>query len=95
VLRNKLFDEWDAAGRPPMGRRPGEGTTIGTRRSLDGELFEWPRYAVGVITPDFEGDFDYAPMWAGESVAVVNDVRPAAEIVRDLVGDAEAALGGD
>jgi nitronate monooxygenase len=94
VLHNRLFEEWEAAGRPPAGGRPGEGTTIGTRRSLDGELFEWPRYAVGVITPDFEGDFDLAPMWAGESVAVVNDIKPAGEIVRELVRDAEAALAG-
>ena len=94
VLRNKLVEEWEAAGRPPPGQRPGEGTTIGTKRSLGGSLVEWPRYAVGVITPDFEGDFDLAPMWAGKSVAVVNDVKPAGEIVRELVRDAEAALAG-
>jgi NAD(P)H-dependent flavin oxidoreductase YrpB (nitropropane dioxygenase family) len=51
-----------------------------------------PRYAVGTVPPDFEGDIEYAPLWAGESCSVVNDIKPAAEIVRDLVGDAEAAL---
>jgi len=30
---------------------------------------------------------------AGESWCVVNDIKPAREIVRDLVRDAEAALG--
>ncbi|HLQ56490.1 MAG TPA: nitronate monooxygenase [Streptosporangiaceae bacterium] len=30
--------------------------------------------------------------WAGESCAVVNDIKPAAEIVRDLMLEAEAAL---
>ncbi len=44
--------------------------------------------------PDFEGDVEYAPMWAGESCGVVNDVKPAGEIVRDIVRDAEAALRG-
>lgn len=92
ILRNKLFDEWDAAGRPPPGQRPGEGTAVGTRRTWRGELFDWPLYAIGVITPEFEGDFDRAPMWAGESVAVVNNVKPAGEIVRDLVRDAERML---
>ena len=38
------------------------------------------------------GDVEYAPLWAGESCNVVNDIKPAAEIVRDLVRDAEAAL---
>ncbi len=54
---------------------------------------EWPRYAVGMIPPDFDGDPEDAPMWAGESASSVNDIKPAAEIVRDLVREAEAALG--
>lgn len=92
VLRNtKTFQEWDAAGRPPPGKRPGEGTTIGTLRR-PWRSFEWERYAVGMVTPDFEGDVEYAPMWAGESCSVVNDIKPAATIVRDLARDAEAAL---
>lgn len=41
---------------------------------------------------DFDGDPDDAPMWAGESVSSVNDIKPAAEIVSELVRDAEAAL---
>jgi hypothetical protein len=53
---------------------------------------DWPQYAVGSIPPDFEGDLERVPMFAGESCTVVNDIKPAAEIVRDLVRDAEAAL---
>jgi hypothetical protein len=45
-----------------------------------------------MLTPDFEGDFEYAPFWAGESCSVVNEIKPAAAIVQDLVRDAEAAL---
>ena len=30
VLRNKAVAEWEAAGRPPSGQRPGEGTVFGT-----------------------------------------------------------------
>jgi nitronate monooxygenase/enoyl-[acyl-carrier protein] reductase II len=91
VLRNKVVREWEAAGRPPRGRRPNEDVPIG-RSHRPWTDFEWPRYAPGMITPDFEGDPDYAPMWAGESCSVVNDIKPAAEIVRDLARDAEAAL---
>jgi NAD(P)H-dependent flavin oxidoreductase YrpB (nitropropane dioxygenase family) len=92
TLPNKTFEEWDAAGRPPPGKRPGEGTPIGTRLSSWGERQPWPRYATGMLTPDFEGDFEYAPFWAGESCSVVNEIKPAAAIVQDLVRDAEAAL---
>jgi len=31
VLRNAIVREWEAAGRPPIGQRPGEGTTVGSR----------------------------------------------------------------
>jgi NAD(P)H-dependent flavin oxidoreductase YrpB (nitropropane dioxygenase family) len=92
TLRNSTYAEWEAAGRPPSGERPGEGTTIGTRRSYAGDLIEWPRYATGMITPEFAGEIEYAPMWAGESCSVVKDVKPAAEIVADLMRDARAAL---
>ena len=30
VLRNKAVAEWEAAGRPASGQRPGEGTIVGT-----------------------------------------------------------------
>jgi nitronate monooxygenase len=92
TLRNKTLEEWDAAGCPPSGSRTGEGTSIGRRRLSNGEWTEMPRYAMGTVPSDFDGDVDYAPLWAGESCGFVNDIKPASEIVRDLVRDAEAAL---
>src|SRR5207245_10216600 len=92
TVGNTGSGEWVAGGAPPRGRRPGEGTSIGQRRMRTGELAEWPRYAIGTPPPDFESDIEYAPLWAGESCSVVNDIKPAAEIVRDLVRDAVAAL---
>jgi nitronate monooxygenase len=92
TLRNKSFQEWEAAGCPPPGERPGEGTVIGTRPLPSGQVQPWPRYAVGSIPPGFEGDLDSVPMFAGESCDVINDIQPAAAIVRQLARDAEAAL---
>jgi NAD(P)H-dependent flavin oxidoreductase YrpB (nitropropane dioxygenase family) len=91
TLRNKTYEEWEAAGSPPPGKRPGEGTSIGTRRLL-AEVQEWPRYGVGLLPPTFEGDLEAVPMLTGESCGVVNDIKPAAIIVRDLVREAETAL---
>ena len=92
TLRNKTYAEWEEAGRPPSGSRPREGTSIGKRTMSTGEVEEWPRYAIGSPPPDFEGDIEYTPLWAGESCSVVNEIKPAADIVRDLVRDAEVAL---
>lgn len=93
TLRNKTYEEWEAAGRPSSGTRPGEETIIGKRRRGPSREFQdWPRYAVGSIPPNFDGDLERVPMFAGESCTVVNDIKPAAAIVRDLVRDAEAAL---
>ncbi len=94
TLRNKTFAEWDAAGRPPAGQRPGEGTPVGLMRLSSGETFEVPRYAgAGSPLVGFEGDLDYIALWAGESVETVNDVKPAADIVRMLAEDAAKVLG--
>lgn len=45
-----------------------------------------------MILPTFVGDVELAPMWAGTSVGDVSEIKPAGEIVRDLVREAEAAL---
>ena len=93
TLRNRTFAEWEAAGHPAHGHRPGEGTSVGRIRLPSGESFELPRYS-GAASPlvGFEGDIDYVAMWAGESVEFVTDVLPAAEIVRRLAEEAVSAL---
>lgn len=92
TLRNRAFDEWNAAGRPFPGERPGEGTVVGVLQLPSGGTIELPRYAgSGSPLAGFEGDLDYPAMWAGESVEVVHDVRPAGDVVRRLAEDASAA----
>jgi NAD(P)H-dependent flavin oxidoreductase YrpB (nitropropane dioxygenase family) len=88
VLRNKIVKEWEAAGRPVSGQRPGEGEVIGTVMRA-GARVDIPRYAAMMITADFKGDAEYASLWAGESCGLVNDIKPAAQIVRDIMRDAE------
>ena len=92
VLRNRAVEEWEAAGRPPSGERPGEGSKIGTVARA-GETVDVQKYAAMMLTPEFEGRVDYVPMWAGESCSLVNDIRPAAQIVRDVVREAEDVIG--
>jgi nitronate monooxygenase len=91
VLRNKAIEEWEAAGRPASGQRPGEGTIIGTI-DLFGTTLEVPRYSVFAPTVGFSGDMEYTALYAGESCRLVNDIRPAAEIVQGLVRDANQII---
>jgi nitronate monooxygenase/enoyl-[acyl-carrier protein] reductase II len=91
VLRNKAVDEWEAAGRPASGRRPGEGEIVG-RMTVDGTMTDVPRYFVGNPMTDFEGDIEYTALYAGESCELVNDVKPAGTIVRDVAREAEEVL---
>ncbi len=91
VLRNKAVDEWEAAMCPPSGRRPGEGATVG-RMPVGGEMTDVPRYFVGNPMIGFEGDLEYTALYAGESCSLVNDIKPARAIVRDVVVEAEAVL---
>jgi hypothetical protein len=44
-----------------------------------------------MATAAFDGELDYAPLWAGESCSVVNEIKPAADIVNELVRDAARA----
>lgn len=88
VLRNGTVDAWEAAGRPAAGHRPGEGQIVATSKSHGAIL----RYRSYTPTADAEGDIDALPLWAGQSAALVREVRPAAEIVRQIASEADAIL---
>jgi hypothetical protein len=50
------------------------------------------KYMVFPPLSGFTGDIDYAVLYAGESCGLVHDIKPAAQIVRDVVREAEEAL---
>lgn len=91
VLRNAAMDDWEAAGRPPSGQRPGEGTIVG-RIDMGGNVVDIPRYAMFPPVAGFEGDIEQIALYAGQSCALVDDIRPAADVFADLVRGAEEAL---
>jgi nitronate monooxygenase len=91
VLRNHAITEWEAAGQPPSGHRPGEGSVIGTM-PLAGTTVEVMMYAAFPPMPGFTGDIEYAALYAGESCGLVHAIRPAAQIVRDVAREAEEVM---
>jgi NAD(P)H-dependent flavin oxidoreductase YrpB (nitropropane dioxygenase family) len=92
VLRNRLVREWEAAGRPAPGSKPGEGTFIGFARRPDGTVVNIERYTAAMPTAAFEGDLDLTSLWCGESTSLISDIKPAGEIVRDVAREADEVL---
>jgi len=87
VLRTEVVDEWERAGRPASGKRPGEGETIVSLRRSDLEL---PLVNYPVLPPvtELEGDIERLPLYAGQSCTLVNEILPAGAIVRRIAAEA-------
>ena len=88
VLRNKTVDNWELAGRPETGKRPGEGDIIATSKST-GPLV---RYGCETLSEDIEGDIDAISLWAGQGVGLVKKLQPAADIVHEIHDEASSIL---
>jgi nitronate monooxygenase len=80
ALRNSTADAWEAAGRPPDAQRPGQGESIAHFAS--GEAIV--RYEPAPPMVGTTGDIEALSMWAGQSVALVREPQPAADIVKEL-----------
>ncbi len=91
VLRNKATDAWEAVGCPASGQRPGEGSVVGTM-PMAGTTTDVPKYGIFPPMPGFTGDMEQTALYAGESCRLINDIKPAAQIVQDIVQEAEAVL---
>jgi nitronate monooxygenase len=81
VIRNSTAKAWEAAGRPPLGRRPGEGEVIAHFASGEPIL----RYETAAPMVGTTGDVEALSLWAGQSVALARQPQTAAEIVTELV----------
>jgi nitronate monooxygenase len=91
VIRTATVEAWESARRPPTGKRPGEGDPAGTMRRSDIEV-PLVRYSVFPPTEYIEGDIKGLAFYAGQSCSLVNEILPAAEIVRRIADEARAAI---
>jgi NAD(P)H-dependent flavin oxidoreductase YrpB (nitropropane dioxygenase family) len=78
IIRNSTYEQWEAAGRPPSGERPGEDDEVAR-----GVL----RYAPDAPLAGTEGDIEAMAMYAGRSVGAIADVEPAAAIVERFAAE--------
>ena len=87
VLRNPTVTAWEAAGRPPAGNARARARSWQRRSRAD-----VVRYSAIPPMADVEGDLDALPMWAGQGVAQLRKIQPAAEIVQEIHDEAHAIL---
>lgn len=70
-----------------------KGEVVGQRRlNASGELAPAKRFESFAMTRDTTGTLEAMPHWAGESVASVKKIQSAAEIINELVSEAERLL---
>src|SRR6202050_1038232 len=81
AIHNSTAEMWEAAGRPALGSRPGEGEVIAHFASGDSIL----RYSPAPPMVGTTGEIDALSLWAGQSGALATHSRPSAEIVAELV----------
>ena len=89
TLRNSTVEHWLAAGSPPSGSRPREGEAIASR---DGA--QLMRYGSDSPHRDTNGQIEAMSLWSGQSVGLVDELLPAAEIVRRIADEAATVLTG-
>jgi NAD(P)H-dependent flavin oxidoreductase YrpB (nitropropane dioxygenase family) len=80
ALRNSTATAWEAAGRPPLARRPGAGDVIAHFAS--GEAIV--RYEPAPPMAGTTGEIEALSMWAGQGVALARKSQSAADIVAEL-----------
>ena len=87
VLRTKVFDDWEQAGCPAPGNRPGEGAPIVKMRRPDIDV-PVVNYTVMPPTDYTEGEVDRLALYAGQSCSLIKEIVPAGEIVRRIASEA-------
>jgi enoyl-[acyl-carrier protein] reductase II len=98
VLRNPAIDA-NIARQDEICALPPTGAPIGSTVLFPGTSFTtpgvpMPSFSALPPTRDTTGDFGAMGMPAGEGVHHIRDVKPAAEIVADMMAEARSILGG-
>jgi enoyl-[acyl-carrier protein] reductase II len=96
VLRNAATEAFPGHQDEVCANLP-PGPPIGTTTLFPGTAFEtpgvpMPPFSALPPTPDTAGDFDAMGMPAGESVQHIRDIKPAAVIVAEMMGEACAII---
>lgn len=84
TIHNSTVQQWENANSSGSRQRPNEGEIIGT--SPTGSLIR--RYDDTIPLEKTKGDLEAMALYAGQSVGLIEQVLPAAEIVQQIIDDA-------
>ena len=85
TLTNSTIQMWKAAGQPQSGDRPKEGEILGYTATGEPII----RYSDTIPRLNMQGNLEALALYAGQSVGLINDAKPSAEIMAKLVEEVE------
>ncbi len=92
VLRNRVVGEWqglDSCTPPP----PQPPQVIG-QTMLGQQVYSMPKFSVILPTPETTGDLEEMCLPAGEGVGMCRQIQPAAQIVAEMMEEAQRLIVG-
>src|SRR5215468_1205963 len=92
VIRNRVVSEWEEQDdhTPPAHDPP---QFIG-RILLGGQEYPMPKFSAMLPTPETIGDFEEMCLPSGEGAGLVRQIKPAAEIVHEMINEARRVIEG-
>jgi enoyl-[acyl-carrier protein] reductase II len=91
VLRNRVVNQW--AGREDQIPNPPPPPAVIGQTIFGGGPYAMPKFSVVLPTPDTTGDFEEMCLAGGrESAPLVKDIKPAAQIVAEMMTSAKQIL---
>jgi enoyl-[acyl-carrier protein] reductase II len=91
VIRNRVVRDW--AGRDDRTpQAPDTQTHIG-QTDLFSQPYPMPKFSAVLATPHTTGDFEEMCLAAGESVGLVRAIKPAGDIVHEMMDEATKIIG--
>ena len=91
LQRNRVVAEYnDRLAEVPMERG---GLEVVGKTVLYGQPMEMRKFNVILPTPQTEADWEEMPWLMGQGVGLVNDIRPADEVVERMMSESQTILG--
>jgi NAD(P)H-dependent flavin oxidoreductase YrpB (nitropropane dioxygenase family) len=90
VIRNRVVNEW--AGRENEVTYTTEPSQSIGRTLMGDEEYVMPKFSAFLPTPETSGDFEEMCMAVGESAGLVKEIKPAGEIVHEMMEKARQII---
>jgi NAD(P)H-dependent flavin oxidoreductase YrpB (nitropropane dioxygenase family) len=90
VMRNRVVNAWLTREQEVV--YPSEPNEFIGQTLLAGQPVPLPKFSALPPTPDATGDFEEMALIAGESAGLVKEIKPAGEIVQEMMEEARQII---